>query len=154
MKPKPLLIVFDFDGVLTDNGVLVFENGREAVFCNRSDGLGFDAFRRAGIPVLILSTERNRVVAARARKLRVPCLHGIEDKATALRALCRERKMPLDQVLYVGNDLNDLAAMKLVRWPACPADAHPRIRAISRIRLKAKGGEGVARELAERMRIL
>lgn len=153
-RTLPGLVVFDFDGVLTDNRVLVIDDGREAVFCNRSDGLGFDMLRKAGMPAVILSTETNRVVAARARKLRIPCIHGVDDKAGVLRDLCRERKVPLGRVLYVGNDINDLEAMKLVGWPACPADAHPRIRAMSRIRFKTKGGEGVARELAERLGVL
>ncbi len=148
---KPVLIVFDFDGVLTDNRVLVFEDGQEAVFCNRSDGLGFDMLRKAGVPVIILSTETNRVVATRAGKLKVPCLQGVQDKRLALEAYCREHRVPLKHVLYVGNDLNDEQAMRLVGWTASPADAHPRIRRLSRIRLRSRGGMGVAREIAERL---
>ena len=106
------LFIIDFDGVLTNNRVLVFQDGHEAVFCNRADGLGFDLLRKAGFPVLILSTERNRVVAARAKKLNVPCLHGIGDKKLAPQNYCRKRGVRLKDVLYVGNDVNDLAAMQ------------------------------------------
>lgn len=149
MKPAPELVVFDFDGVLTDNRVLVFDNGREAVWCNRADGLGFDMLRHAAFAVLILSTERNAAVRCRARKLKVPCLQGVADKKKALEIFCRKGRVELNEVLYVGNDLNDMKAMQSVRWRASPADAHPRIRKLSNIRLKLKGGEGVARELAE-----
>ena len=154
MKPKrfsPKLIVFDFDGVLTDNRVLVFDDGREAVLCNRADGLAFDLFRRMGIPTLILSTERHPVVAARARKLKVPCLHGIGDKKTVLQEYCREKAVRLENVLYVGNDLNDLRAMRMVGHRACPSDAHPKVHSICQTVLQSRGGEGVARELAEKV---
>ena len=143
------LIVFDFDGVLTDNHVLVLENGLEAVVCNRSDGLAFDMLRKADMPVLILSTEGNKVVAARAKKLRVPLLQGVVNKHKALVNYCSENGMRLKRTLFVGNDLNDLEPMQAAGWRACPSDAHPRIRKICHFKLKAKGGQGVVRELAE-----
>jgi 3-deoxy-D-manno-octulosonate 8-phosphate phosphatase (KDO 8-P phosphatase) len=148
-KIAPKLIVFDFDGVLTDNRVLVFDDGSEAVFCNRADGLAFDLFRREGIPALILSTEKHPVVAARARKLRVPYVQGIGDKKSVLEKYCRKEKLRLKDVLYVGNDVNDLAAMQIAGHRACPSDAHPEVRAICQIILRNRGGEGVARELSE-----
>ena len=154
MKPKkitPKLIVFDFDGVLTDNRVLVFDDGREAVFCNRADGLAFDLLRRERIPALILSTEKNPVVAARAKKLKVCCLQGIGDKKTVLQKYCRKAGIRLEDVLYVGNDLNDLAAMRMAGHRVCPADAHPAVRSICQTVLRSRGGEGVARELAEKV---
>jgi len=157
MKPKritPKLIVFDFDGVLTDNRVLVFDDGREAVLCNRADGLAFDLFRQEGIPALILSTEKNPVVAARAKKLKVPCLQGIGDKKTVLQKYCRKEGIRLEGVLYVGNDLNDLGAMRMVGHRACPSDAHPKVRSICQTVLQCRGGEGVARELAEKVMAL
>jgi YrbI family 3-deoxy-D-manno-octulosonate 8-phosphate phosphatase len=146
---KPGLVVFDFDGVLTDNRVLVLDNGQEAVFCNRSDGMAIGALRRAGIPVIIMSTETNPVVSARARKLCIEAIQALDDKGTALETLCKERGIPLDNVLYVGNDLNDMEAMAKVGHSVCPADAHPKIKAISRTVLKTAGGYGVARELVE-----
>jgi YrbI family 3-deoxy-D-manno-octulosonate 8-phosphate phosphatase len=152
MKKKELnisLIVFDFDGVLTDNRVLVFDDGREAVLCSRADGLAFELFRRHGIPALILSTEKHPVVAARAKKLKVPCLHGIGDKKTVLQEYCRKKGVRLEDVLYVGNDLNDLHAMRMVGHRVCPADAHPEVRSICQTVLRSRGGDGVARELAE-----
>ena len=143
------LIVFDFDGVLTDNRVLVFQDGREAVFCSRSDGLAFDLFRAANLRTLILSTEVNPVVSARARKLRTAVLQGREDKRSTLIDYCAKHQILLHQVAYVGNDVNDLAAMECVGLPICPSDAHRTIKRISKHVLRSKGGAGVARELAE-----
>jgi YrbI family 3-deoxy-D-manno-octulosonate 8-phosphate phosphatase len=145
------LIVFDFDGVLTDNRVLVFADGVEAVFCNRADGLGFDAFRRHGVRTLILSTERHPVVAARAAKLGVEAATGCGDKAAAIEAICRDRGIRAERIVYVGNDVNDLGAMRRVGVPIAVGDAHPSVKAIARYVLTAGGGEGAARELAERL---
>jgi len=143
------LVVFDFDGVLTDNRVLVFADGTEAVWCTRADGLAFDAFRRNGVRTLILSTEKSAVVAARAAKLQVEVMSGCSDKASALQKVCRERGLRLQRIVYIGNDLNDLAVMRLVGTPIAVADAHPRVVEIARHTLAARGGEGAAREIAE-----
>lgn len=145
------LLVFDFDGVLTDNRVIVSEDGTESVVCNRADGLGFDMLRAARIPVLILSTERNRVVGARAAKIKAPVLQAVGDKAKALSDYCAARGIDLQRVAFVGNDLNDVAAMRLVGHSVAVADAHPAARAAARTVLATAGGGGVAREIAERL---
>lgn len=145
----PALIVFDFDGVLTDNRVLVMQDGTEAVFCSRADGLGFDMFRKANIPVIILSTERNSVVTRRSEKLRVPCLQGIASKKMALEEYCQVHGLDLARVWFVGNDLNDLEVIRIVGRSLCPSDAHPIIRNLCHTALCSRGGEGVAREIAE-----
>ncbi len=146
---KPELVVFDFDGVLTDNRVLVLDNGQEAVFCNRSDGMAIVALRRVGVPVLILSTETNPVVTARAKKLQVQVLQSVDHKEIALEQFCQKQGIPMKSVWYVGNDLNDKVVMMRVGHPVCPADAHPDIKAISEFVLNTAGGYGVARELVE-----
>ncbi len=143
------LIVFDFDGVLTDNRVLVFDDGREAVMCNRADGLGFDCLRAAGIPTLIMSTERSPVVSARAAKLRVPVLQAVRDKGEALMSHCSTHGIDRERVMYVGNDVNDLPAMRLVGHRIAVADSNPAVMAIATHVIAARGGEGVAREIAE-----
>jgi 3-deoxy-D-manno-octulosonate 8-phosphate phosphatase (KDO 8-P phosphatase) len=142
------LIVFDFDGVLTDNRVIVLEDGREAVFCNRADGLAFDILRNAGVPVLIMTTERNQLAAARARKLRVPILRAVADKGVAIDVICRERGVDPTHVMFVGNDVNDLPAMSRVGHPVAVADANPAVKAAATIVLRTCGGDGVAREVA------
>ncbi len=143
------LLVFDFDGVLTDNRVLVLEDGREGVLCNRADGLAFDMFRAAHIRVLIMSTERNPVVAARATKLRVPVLQAVGDKGQALAERCRADGLDLRRAVFVGNDLNDLPAMRLVGFPIAVADAHPAVKRQAWTVLATRGGDGAAREVAE-----
>lgn len=143
------LAVFDFDGVLTDNRVLVNGDGVEAVYCNRSDGWAFGRLRAAGIPTLILSTERNPVVGVRGKKLGVPVLQAAADKAEAIASFTRENGISLDRTLYVGNDLNDLPAMRTVGWPVAVADAHEAVRAQARIVLSRAGGEGIVAEIAD-----
>jgi len=146
---KIQLIAYDFDGVMTDNRVLVMEDGSEGVFCNRSDGLAVETFRNNGVGQLIISKERNKVVKARADKLQIPVLSGIDDKQEMLAAYCRENDIAVESVLYVGNDLNDLEVMKMVGYPVCPSDACKEVIGISKIVTNAKGGFGVIRELLE-----
>jgi YrbI family 3-deoxy-D-manno-octulosonate 8-phosphate phosphatase len=143
------LIVFDFDGVLTDNHVYVFENGLEAVRCNRADGLGFDLLRQYGMKTLILSTEKNPVVQMRAAKLKVIALSGLTDKVIALREYCEHHAIALSKVIFVGNDINDIAVMRVVGYPMAVADAHPSVKTIACHVLKTNGGAGVVRELIE-----
>lgn len=141
------LIVYDFDGVLTDNKVVVREDGLESVTANRADGLAIGRIKELGIPQIILSTETNKVVEARARKLGLLVLKGVRRKKETLEAYCRERNISLANTIYVGNDMNDYDAMRIAGYPVCPRDAVEEIRKISRIVLKAGGGEGVVREL-------
>lgn len=143
------LIVFDFDGVFTDNFVYVDQNGNECVRCSRADGLAFDVLRKLGKKTVILSTEANPVVAARAKKLKVPVMQGIHSKPEALNELAKEFGINLSNVLYVGNDLNDFMAMGMCGYSACPADSHEKIKTIATVTLSTRGGEGVARALIE-----
>ena len=142
-------IIFDFDGVLTDNTVYVFEDGREAVRCSRADGLGFDMLREKKVPVYILSTEKNEVVKQRGKKLNVPVIQNIKNKAEALKILARDHGYALDKLMFVGNDLNDLSAMKIVPYPVAVADAHSQIKNISWEILGTKGVAGIVRELLD-----
>ena len=99
---------------------------------SRSDGMGVRLLREAGIPVLILSTERNQVVARRAEKLGVDVLHGQGDKRAALIAWAREASIPLDRIAYVGNDVNDLGCLEAVGWPVVVPGSHPLAAAAAR----------------------
>ncbi|WP_031516223.1 acylneuraminate cytidylyltransferase [Streptomyces sp. NRRL F-5123] len=141
-------VVLDFDGTQTDDRVLIDADGHEAVTVHRGDGLGIAALRRAGLPVLILSTETNPVVAARARKLDVPVLHGIDRKDLALKQWCEENGIAPERVLYAGNDVNDLPCFGLVGWPVAVAGAHDVVRAAARAITTAEGGRGAIREIA------
>ncbi len=146
---KIKLIVYDFDGVMTDNTAYLFENGMEAVQINRSDGLGIAILKKFDLKQIIISTEKNSVVLKRAEKLDIDCYHGIDDKVIALKNFCNENKIQLQEAIFIGNDINDENAMKLVGLPICPADAHKKIKKISKFVLNSCGGEGVIRELAE-----
>jgi len=143
------VLVFDFDGVLTNNLVHLDQNGNEWVSCHRGDGLAFDSLRKLNKPVFILSTEKNAVVTARANKLKIPALQAVDDKVAALEKLADTKGFNLDRVLYVGNDLNDYRVMQLCGYSACPADSHQKIREVATVILRSRGGEGVARELLE-----
>lgn len=144
-------IVTDFDGVHTDDTATVDADGIERVRVSREDGMGVSLLRRAGIPMLILSTEVNAVVRARADKLRVPVLHGIDDKESALRGWAEEVGIELADIAYLGNDVNDLPALRIVGWPVAVADAHPQVLEAARVVLTRAGGHGAVRELIERV---
>ena len=141
--------IFDFDGVLTNNLVHIDQNGKEWVSCSRADGLAFDVLRKLQKPAYILSTEKNTVVAARANKLRVPVLQGVSNKTEEAEKLSDRERFNLKNTLYVGNDLNDYHVMHNCGYSACPSDSHETIKSISTIVLRAKGGDGVVRELLE-----
>jgi YrbI family 3-deoxy-D-manno-octulosonate 8-phosphate phosphatase len=141
-------VVLDFDGTQTDDRVLIDADGREFVSVHRGDGLGIAALRRSGLTMLILSSEKNPVVAARARKLQIPVLHGIDRKDLALKQWCEEQGIAPERVLYVGNDVNDLACFALVGWPVAVGSAHDVVRGAARAVTTVPGGEGAIREIA------
>jgi N-acylneuraminate cytidylyltransferase len=148
--PKPIeLLVFDFDGVFTDNRVLVLEDGREAAWCNRGDGMGLSLLRATGLPIVVLSTEENPIVQARCRKLRLECRHALADKRAALVDLAREQHLDLSRVVYVGNDVNDLGCMDAAGFAVAVADAHPEVLARADFVLTLRGGKGAVRELCD-----
>lgn len=142
-------VVFDFDGVMTDDRVLVMEDGTEAVLAHRGDGMGVQMLRRAGLTLLVLSREQNRVVAARARKLGVDVIQGCDDKPTALRAWAEAAGLDLADVAFVGNDLPDLGCLDIVGLAVCPADARPPVRGRCGWVLASDGGHGAVREMAD-----
>lgn len=144
-------LIFDFDGVLTDNKVLVDQDGNESVLCNRADGLAFDVLRKLKIPTYILSTETNLVVTQRAKKLKTPVIQGISNKLDTISELCADKHYDIDKLFFTGNDLNDYFVMKACGYSACPFDSHPKIKQISSYVLCSEGGAGVVRELLERI---
>ena len=143
------LVVFDFDGVFTDNRVYTSQDGVEMVVSNRADSLGLDSLRVLGLPMVILSTEGNEVVAARGRKLKLAVHQACDDKAAWLSAHLAERGFDPATVVYIGNDLNDSAAMRLVGCSVAPADAHVEIRKLASFVLTRNGGQGAVRELCD-----
>ena len=143
------LIVSDFDGVMTDNRVLVDETGKESVYVSRADGQGINLLRSMGIELVIMSTETNGVVAKRAEKLKVKCIQSIRDKSKCLSEYCDNRNISLNNVAYIGNDVNDYSAMCLAGIIIGPCDAYQIVKDMADIVTEAKGGYGVIREVAE-----
>ncbi|MBT3351002.1 MAG: acylneuraminate cytidylyltransferase [Nitrospinaceae bacterium] len=148
-EQNPKALIMDFDGVFTDNRVLVLEDGREAVWCSRGDGLGLERLRKMGVELLILSKEPNKVVMARANKLKIECLHGIDDKLPAMKEWLSSHSLRADEVIYVGNDLNDKECMEAAGIGIAPSDSVPEIIAIADMVLKFPGGGGALREICD-----
>jgi len=149
IPPDVRLVVLDFDGVLTDNRVWVNQEGMEMVAANRSDGWGIRRLREAGIEVMVLSTETNPVVAARCRKLGIEAAQGAGDKAAVLQDLLRKRDLAGSQVVYMGNDENDLPVFPWVGCFFAPADAHFEVLVQADLVVTERGGRGAVRELAD-----
>ena len=143
------LVVFDFDGVFTDNRVLVGDDGSEYVLCSRADGLGLENLRRNGVNCIVLSAETNLVVARRCEKLKLEYLQGCSDKWESLKEILQQRKIDPAHVAYMGNDINDLTCMEHVGFAICVADAYPEIKAVAHLVTSHRGGEGAVREVCD-----
>jgi YrbI family 3-deoxy-D-manno-octulosonate 8-phosphate phosphatase len=152
------LIVFDFDGVFTDNAVILSEKGEESVRCSRADGLGINMLKRhiknnkIQSKLLVLSTEINPVVSKRCEKLGLDYVQGIDNKKQHLVEYFSQKSQdlptPWEKILYFGNDLNDLQIMELSPSFA-PVDAHPRIKSVATKVFNERGGEGFVRAAIE-----
>lgn len=141
------LIIYDFDGVMTNNKVLVDQDGKESVFCNRDDGWAIRKIKEMGIDQAILSSESNKVILKRSIKLGIPAFTGRLNKLKELKYILREFNCKASEVIYVGNGLNDLEIMQAVGYSFCPADANIEIKNISDVMLSVKGGDGVILEM-------
>ena len=150
LPEKVALVIFDFDGVWTDNRVWTDEAGHEQVASNRSDSLGLNLLRGQGGPeFLIISREPNPVVSARAAKIRVPVMQAVMDKAIAVQNLLVEMNIDPAQVIFMGNDVNDLPTLPLVGCFVAPGDAQPEVLRRADLVMKNYGGHGAVRELCD-----
>jgi N-acylneuraminate cytidylyltransferase len=151
MPKKIELVIFDFDGVVTDNRVWTDQDGRETVAAYRSDSLRFGELREKGIEVMILSSEPNPVVAARAKKIGVEAIHGVglQDKGRVMREVLEKRNVKAENVVFVGNDINDLSCFEVAGWSVAVADAYPEVIQAADFVLSKDGGHGAVRELCE-----
>lgn len=141
--------VFDFDGVFSDNRVWTNDRGEESVACFRGDTMGLRRLDEVGVEYLILTSETNDAVAARARKMRADCIKGIEDKLPVLRAEVERRGVTLGETSYVGNDVNDAECLAAVGFPVVPADAWAEVVPLARLVLTRAGGHGCVREFCD-----
>ena len=145
------MIICDFDGVVTDNLVLTDENGKETVSASRSDSMHINTLREKGVEVMILSSEPNPVVKARAKKMGVEAIHGVgmKDKGRVMREVLEQKKIRAEDVIYIGNDLNDLPCFEIAGWSVAVADAYPEVIRAADYVLTKNGGQGAVRELCE-----
>jgi 3-deoxy-D-manno-octulosonate 8-phosphate phosphatase (KDO 8-P phosphatase) len=146
---KIRLVAFDFDGVFTDNMVYVLQDGSEAVRCNRSDGIGLQKLKKLGIETVIISTESNPVVFARAQKLKIRCFQNCEDKRKTLENVGQEFGISLDEVAFVGNDINDQPCLNHVGLPIVVQDAHLDVIPLAAYCTEKRGGSGAVREVCD-----
>ncbi len=150
--PKTIrLIVSDFDGVITDNLVWTDETGRETVAATRSDSMRLRELRARGVEVVILSSEPNPVVRARAEKMGVEAIHGIDiqEKGQALKQLLARKKVDPAQLIYIGNDVNDLPCFEIAGWAVAVPDAYPEVLEAADYVLSRPGGRGALREVCD-----
>lgn len=143
------VVIFDFDGVFTDNAVYVSQDGVESVRCWRSDGLGLARLKTLGVHIFIVSTEQNPVVTVRANKLKLACRQGVDDKAVAIRQISDEIGVALEHVMFVGNDINDIPALRSVGFPVVVSDAYPEVAQYARLQTRKPGGYGAVREISD-----
>jgi YrbI family 3-deoxy-D-manno-octulosonate 8-phosphate phosphatase len=148
VKKNPKVIFTDFDGCLTDDRVWLNQDGEEFVAANRKDGLAVKRLNNLGIQVIIASTETNKVVLARGTKMGVEVLQGLADKAVSIEQYLNQKKLSWNDVWYIGNDVNDLGAIRKAKFSICPSDAVKAVKKEVDLKLKTKGGYGVLSELA------
>ena len=144
------LFATDVDGVLTDAGMYYSESGEELKKFNTRDGMGIKLLQRAGIITAIVTQERTKLVARRGEKLMIPEVHqGIMDKLTLVREMVERLGLAMEEVAYIGDDVNDVATLKAVGFSATPADGMPQAVAVVDYVCAKKGGEGAVREIIE-----
>ncbi len=153
-KRRPLpknvdLVVFDFDGVMTDDRVFVNQEGVEMVAANRRDGMGVNLLHKAGIKMIVMSSEKNPVVQMRCNKLNLPVIQGIDEKRIVLKKYLSDNEINAENVIYVGNDINDLPCFPEVGCALAVADAHPTALRQADIVLRHNGGHGAVREVCD-----
>ena len=143
------LVVFDFDGVFSDNRVWTNDRGEESVACYRGDSLGLRRLDEVGVDYLVITQETNQAVPARARKVQIECISGIDDKLPVLREQADRRGVSLAETAYVGNDVNDAECLAAVGLPVVPSDAWHEVVPLAGLVLTRAGGHGCVRELCD-----
>ena len=144
------MLVFDFDGVFTGDTVVVSESGEESVVCSRADGMGISLLRnKSDMPIYIVSTETNRVVQKRASKLKTECMQAVTNKAQVIEEFASRNGLSMRDVMFVGNDVNDLNALEAVGFPVLVKNAHPSLAHISGWRLDVAGGDHAVRRICD-----
>ena len=149
---KIKLLALDFDGVLTDGYVYINQQGEETVRCSRKDSLGTNILQAIGIYVVVISKEVNPIVEMRCKKMKVDCYYGVQDgkdKLSILKFYALERTISLDEIVYIGDDVNDIECIQAVGVGVTVADGHPDCKAIADYIMKRRGGEHAVREVCD-----
>ena len=148
--PEIKMFLTDCDGCLTDGGMYYSERGDELKKFNTKDGMGFALLRQQGVLTGIITSESVELNRRRAEKLKLDILEAnCKDKAKAIKAICDKKGIDLLNVCYIGDDINDVEAIKMVGYGCAPADAMPQVKTAAKYITKAYGGEGVIREVVE-----
>ena len=143
----PKIIFTDFDGCLTDDRVWLNQNGEEFIAANRKDGLAVNRLKKLGVSIVITSAETNAVVSARANKLGIEALQGLSDKVKAIESYLIKSKLSWNDSWYIGNDVNDIEAIRKAKFSLCPCDAVKVVRKEVDYKLRTKGGYGILSEI-------
>lgn len=149
--PTPTIIFTDFDGCLTDDRVWLNQDGEEFVAANRKDGLAIKRLKNLGIKVVISSTENNKVVEARGNKIGVEVLQGLENKVEAIEQYLNQKDLSWNDIWYIGNDINDLGAIRKAKVSICPRDAVKIVKRNVDLVLKTNGGYGILSEIVTKL---
>lgn len=142
-------LIMDVDGTMTDGKVLVNEHEEEFAVFSRLDGMGIELWQKFGYRAGIISKEKVSIATARAKKLQIDCHQGVEDKLSQAKELVRNWGLGLNQVCFVGDDVNDVELLKKVNFSACPSDAQPEVLRVVDFVLSSKRGQHVIRELTD-----
>ena len=144
------LFATDVDGVLTDGGMYYGESGEELKKFQTRDGMGIKLLQAEGIITAIITMENTKLVSRRGEKLGMPEIHqGVRDKLAVIRELVEKYHLTLDQVAYMGDDVNDLQALRAVGFSGAPADCVDPVRRVVHYLCRKKGGEGAVREVVD-----
>lgn len=150
--PEIGMFLTDCDGCLTDGGMYYSEKGDELKKFNTRDGMGLALLKEKGILTGILTSEHAHLVQRRAEKLKLDILEpACKDKAACIERLSLEKGVPMENICYVGDDINDIEALRIVGYGCCPADAMPQVKETAKYITTARGGNGAIREIVERI---
>lgn len=143
------LVLFDFDGVFTDNRVYVDQYGREMVCCWRSDGVGLSRLDKVGVKAIVVSSEVNPVVKKRCAKLGIDCITGCSNKLSVVKKIIRKRGLSPNEACFVGNDLPDLDCLRYVGYPVAVNGSVAAVQGTARYVTQREGGAGAVREVCD-----
>lgn len=143
------LVIFDFDGVFTDNKVIVDQDGNESVICSRYDGYGIEKLKNHSILQYVISSEVMPIANARCKKLGINCINNVKSKVKESERLINKFNLNYENVCFLGNDINDIDLLDIVGFPVRTPDSHPDLNNKGYFSTMLSGGNGCVRELSD-----